>query len=181
MPKKHSSPRKPVKKASTRNRSTTSTTTARKTRADSPETVEATNTAPVRQSETDPTEASEPYQFSPELQAQYLQLLARGASPAAACMQLNLPVMSVLNQITTDATFRARLDQIHDVLSQNVAAALYRSAMEGSVSAQTFFLKNCPPPEWPGNEPVPAAMNDGLDELTDDELAQLCRDENILA
>lgn len=96
-------------------------------------------------------------------------------------MQLNLPVMSVLNQITTDATFRARLDQIHDVLSQNVAAALYRSAMEGSVSAQTFFLKNCPPPEWPGNEPVPAAMNDGLDELTDDELAQLCRDENILA
>lgn len=94
-------------------------------------------------------------------------------------MQLNLSVTVVLNRITTDETFRDRLDQIHNVLSQNVAAALYRSAMEGSVSAQTFFLKNCPPPEWPGEDAARLGVDDGLDELSDEELRRLMEHEQI--
>ncbi len=156
-----------------------SSTTARKKSEPPPNPVEATPDSPSRTGRRldIAVDAGDPNCFSAELQAEYLQLLARGASPAAACMQLNLPVMSVLNQITTDETFRSRLDQIHNVLSQNVAAALYRSAMEGSVSAQTFFLKNCPPPEWPGNEPEAAGCGDGLDELSDEEIAKLLREE----
>ena len=85
----------------------------------------------------------------------------------------------MLNQITTDESFRNRIDQIHNVLSQNVAAALYRSAMEGSVSAQTFFLKNCPPPEWPGPEISPSGPVDDLDQLSDAEIQELMRREQI--
>ncbi len=117
--------------------------------------------------------------FDEQLQQSWEKEIELEASPAAACVQLNLSVTVVLNCITTDETFRDRLDQIHNVLSQNVAAALYRSAMEGSVSAQTFFLKNCPPPEWPGDEAQRLTIDDGLDELSDDELRRLMENEQI--
>lgn len=158
MPKKRSSQQKLTKKVSSPTRSTTSSTTEPNPAQPLPPAVE-TSTG----------------EFTSALQDEYLHLLARGASPAAACLQLNLPVTLVLNHINTDAGFRDRLDQIHDVLSQNVAAALYRSAMEGSVSAQTFFLKNCPPPEWPVAGATGPTPQDGLDDMSDEELDQLLK------
>ena len=103
----------------------------------------------------------------PQQQA-YLQFLAKGASPAGACTQLGISLASVAVTIDADDGFRMLLSRVNELLSQNVAAALYRSAMEGSVSAQTFYLKNRPPPEWP--EAVPHHDADPLDDLTDDEL-----------
>lgn len=158
MPKKRSSHQKLTRKVSSPTPPTTSSTTA----SPPPEPAgPATDPGPV--------------EFTAALQDEYLHLLSRGASPAAACLQLNLPVTVVPNHINTNANFRDRLDQIHDVLSQNVAAALYRSAMEGSVSAQTFFLKNCPPPEWPAVGSPGPTPNDGLDDLSDEELQQMLK------
>ncbi|MBX3439647.1 MAG: hypothetical protein KF861_19315, partial [Planctomycetaceae bacterium] len=92
--------------------------------------------------------ASHAKRLVPAAQESYLHLLTRGASPAAACGQIGMSVLDVLATIEQDEAFRLRLEQVNVLLSQNVAAALYRSAMEGSVSAQTFFLKNQPPPNW---------------------------------
>lgn len=101
-------------------------------------------------------------------QMTYLQLLSRGASPAAACLQLGFGLPVVATTIEQDQAFQSLLARVNELLSQNVAAALYRSAMEGSVSAQTFYLKNRPPPEWPtlNSNDSPTA----IEELTDDEL-----------
>lgn len=55
--------------------------------------------------------------------------------------------------------FRKRMDRVPDLLSQNVAASLYQAAMKGSVTAQTFYLKNLPPPEWETGEGEPDDMS----------------------
>ncbi|MCA8996786.1 MAG: hypothetical protein KDA80_07370 [Planctomycetaceae bacterium] len=90
-----------------------------------------------------------------------------------ACHQIDVPLTAVARTIEQDEGFRALLDRLQELLSQNVAAALYRSAMEGSVSAQQFYLKNRPPPEWPQLTPDDSpAMND----LTDDELLNEVRE-----
>ncbi len=102
-------------------------------------------------------------------------LLSKGASPAAACQQLAISLPLVAATLENEGTFISLLDRVNQLLSQNVAAALYRSAMEGSVSAQTFYLKNKPPPEWP--EQTSHETSSTSDEnLTNDELIA-----NILA
>lgn len=115
--------------------------------------------------------------LTPAEQESYLQLLARGASPAAACIQLGLPLIAVARTIERDDGFQSLLDRLNELLSQNVAAALYRSAMEGSVSAQQFYLKNRPPPEWPQLTPD---SSPAVDELTDDELVAQVRENEAL-
>ncbi|QDU41085.1 hypothetical protein Mal4_54500 [Maioricimonas rarisocia] len=102
----------------------------------------------------------------------YLQLMLRGASPAAACLQLELPVGNVLRTMEQQPEFRERLRQVRELLSQNVAAALYRAAMEGSVSAQSFYLKNQPPPEWPQPDEADSDIDDAM---SNDELLDRCR------
>jgi hypothetical protein len=107
-------------------------------------------------------------------QQKYLLLLSRGASPASACLQLKIALPVVSATLEHDLAFQKLFQRVNELLSQNVAAALYRSAMEGSVSAQTFYLKNRPPPEWPGllNVSAPEA-----EDLTDDELVASFRQE----
>ena len=113
-------------------------------------------------------------------QTAYLMFLTRGASPAAACQSLGCSIFSVLRTLQEDDDFAAKIDQANRLLSQNVAAALYRSAMQGSVSAQTFYLKNRPPPDWTATqkkaeqEDLPA---DGLDDLDDETLKEAFRNE----
>jgi len=114
-------------------------------------------------------------EFDPPQQQAYLNLLSRGASPAAACGQLGLSLVTVADVIDRDESFRTLLARVNELLSQNVAAALYRSAMEGSVSAQTFYLKNRPPPEWPEQADHP--LSQPMNELTDDELIAQFRQE----
>lgn len=100
-------------------------------------------------------------------------------------MQLGIPLTAILDQLKIDAPFRERFETVQNLLSHNVAAALYRSAMEGSVSAQTFFLKSRPPQEWlsPEGEGSIASTtpptDDGLEELTVEELLELMREEEI--
>lgn len=107
-----------------------------------------------------------------------LQLLLRGASPAAACAQLTLPLIAYARTLREDPDFRARIREVTAALSQNVAAALYRAAMQGNVTAQTTWLRLRPPPEWQemDTEPdSPANFDDVYGQLTDHELLQLAR------
>jgi len=114
-------------------------------------------------------------QFDARQQNEYLLLLSRGASPAAACGQMGLSLVTVAECIESNEEFRKLLARVKELLSQNVAAALYRSAMEGKVMAQTFYVKHWPPPRSPenANDPLSATLN----ELTDDELIAEFRQE----
>ncbi len=77
------------------------------------------------------------------------------------------------------ATFRKRMDRVPDLLSQNVAASLYQAAMKGSVTAQTFYLKNLPPPEWDVEDDEAASPESGeFENLTVDQLRQLDANES---
>jgi len=107
-----------------------------------------------------------------------VDLLANGASPAIACRQLGVSFFVYLNTWCREQSFRQHCEAIGAALSQNVAAALYRQAIEGSVSAQTFWLRNHPPPEWKDamkneGEQSENREPDGLDELSDEELRRL--------
>lgn len=85
-------------------------------------------------------------------QDEYLTLLTKGASAAAACQKLGISITALLVTMEQSPKFRTRATAVSDVLSQNVAAQLYQTAMKGSVTAQTFYLRNQPPPEWPEDE-----------------------------
>jgi hypothetical protein len=104
----------------------------------------------------------------------FLLLMARGASPSVACQQLGISLPRLAASLEEDDLFCRRLERVKELLSQNVAAALYRCAMEGSVAAQTFYLKNRPPPEWPN---AAQSLPHGLEELNDDELIAQFREE----
>jgi len=101
--------------------------------------------------------------------------MGRGASPAGICQQLGLSVLSYLQTRNDSEEFRDREAQTQLLLSQNIAAALYRQAMEGSTSAQTFWLKTLPPPGWQDT----ANSTDSLDQLTDEELLNLAATQGI--
>ncbi len=93
-------------------------------------------------------------------QDEYLTLLTKGASAAAACQKLGISITALLVTMEQSPKFRTRATAVSDVLSQNVAAQLYQTAMKGSVTAQTFYLRNQPPPEWPSEEEDVAASPD---------------------
>ena len=92
--------------------------------------------------------------------------------------------MSQFDVWLADPDFQSRLTRSQQTLSQNVAAALYRSAMEGSVAAQTFYLRHLPPPEWPRRRVTPpprpapstnSRMTNSLNASERDLLLQLVR------
>jgi hypothetical protein len=97
----------------------------------------------------------------------FLQWLTCGAAPLSACQKLGLSVTSFTKTSTADMEFAERVQQVQSALSQSVAARLYRTAIEGNVSAQRYYLQLRPPPEW---KQAPVAGVD-LEELEPDELA----------
>ncbi len=116
--------------------------------------------------------------FSSEQQREYLDLLLRGASPAAACQQLKIDLFAVVELLADDDEFRLKTDAVYDALSQNVAARLYQEAMKGSVPAMSQWLKNRPPPEWPDHAAA-SLSNSPLEVISDEELIRLARLENL--
>lgn len=114
--------------------------------------------------------------LSIEQQQHVLDLLAKGISPAAVCQHLAISAEAYNLTRDTDEAFQLQLARIHTQLSQNVAAALYRAAMDGNLSAIALWLKACPPPEWPSSEASAArhaTFDETLGKLSDDELEQL--------
>jgi hypothetical protein len=99
-------------------------------------------------------------------QDRVMQWLTRGGSPMVACQRLDVSITSFLKTLQADAEFAERIRQVQTALSQNVAACLYRAALEGNVAAQRHYLQLNPPPDW-----KPAAPEAGLEELEPHELA----------
>ncbi len=116
--------------------------------------------------------------FSSEMQREYLDLLLRGASPAAASRQLGIDLFEIVELLANDDDFRMKTDAVYDALSQNVAARLYQEAMKGSVPAMSQWLKNRPPPEWPDHAAA-SISNSPLEMISDEELIRLARLENV--
>uniref|UniRef100_A0A7C4QMY3 Uncharacterized protein n=1 Tax=Schlesneria paludicola TaxID=360056 RepID=A0A7C4QMY3_9PLAN len=74
--------------------------------------------------------------FTPEEQQAFGQLILRGASPALACLELDLSIDDFWHTLRHDPHFHRGLRQLYDTLSQNVVAALYKHALQGDASAQ---------------------------------------------
>jgi hypothetical protein len=104
----------------------------------------------------------------------FLSWLAKGASPTMVCQKLFLSMSDVAETLNQDDEFRRRWQEIDETLSQNVVSALYQSAMKGSVTAQTFWLKHHPPPGWCGNSnKQDDNEKQNFEDLSDEELLEL--------
>jgi hypothetical protein len=102
-------------------------------------------------------------------QRAFEKLVALGASTAGACTKIGIRLDAVWLTVATDERFRQRLEKVKESLDENVKAALYRSAMEGNVSAQTFWLRHL---IANGLQPDEAPTDD-LSSKTDEELREL--------
>ncbi len=112
--------------------------------------------------------------FTPEQQEEFLTWYLQGASPPVACRQLGVGITVFLRTVAEDPEFHQRIRQAGCILSQNVAARLYRTAMEGDVSAQKSYLQLSPPPEWQ-EQGGAAGAEDPLEGMTPHELAEQYR------
>ena len=186
MAKKVSSRKKHTKKAGTQNRSTTSSTTKteKQSRKNPVESDQSDSVKPMPQemggdAQKYPIHLSAEESGScltPEQKKSFLHLFSRGASPSAASRELGVPVSLFLQAVIEDDEFRAEWEKVNTTLSQNVVAALYRSAMEGKVSAQTYWLKNNPPPGWvPETQEPLSSIDEFFDKLSEEELIDLAR------
>ncbi len=127
------------------------------------------NSATFLRATESPTLLNEEFQYS------YITLLSRGASPAVACSQLDILLADVIWTMEHESGFQSMVIRVQELLSQNVAAALYRSAMEGSVSAQQNYLKAYPPP---GCDPISDDQDAHFEtEMTDEEIVTQLRAE----
>ncbi|MCA9072329.1 MAG: hypothetical protein KDA84_25565 [Planctomycetaceae bacterium] len=182
--KKTSSPKKRTKKAATQRRSTTSSITEKEgSQQKAGSSKKTKKRAEGRQppgllDEENATEnIEELVPLNRTQQSAVLELLYRGASPAGACGQVGVSVEAFLKTATDDEEFRARVRETTGVLSGNVMAVLYRTAMEGNVSAQQAWLKLFPPPSFaePIAETEPMTFDELLGDLTDAELVELAQ------
>lgn len=79
--------------------------------------------------------------FTRTQQRRFEQLLAGGASPAAACQNLSVPLDVLWATIDRDDRFVKRCHRILESLNENVRSAIYLSAMKGRVTAQSNWLR----------------------------------------
>jgi len=110
--------------------------------------------------------------LTPAEQHDLLGWMLKGASPLAACQQLEVDVVRFWITLQSDAGFAAAVKQVYDALGQNVVAGLYRAAMEGNVVAQQFWLKTRPVPAWTPQADDPNQA-DSTKDFTHDELFAL--------
>lgn len=90
------------------------------------------------------------------------------------CQKLFLSMSDVAETLNQDDEFRRLWQEIDQSLSQNVVSALYQSAMKGSVTAQTFWLKHHPPPGWCGHsDKQDTNEKQNFEDLSDEELLEL--------
>lgn len=104
-------------------------------------------------------------------QSEFVDLVTRGAARATACRTLGISLTAVETAAREDPEFAALLDQAAQIRAQNVEFAMYKSALNGSVTAQRCLLKERPlersaatPPKLPTD--LTMLSDEELDELT---------------
>lgn len=114
--------------------------------------------------------------LTPEERQALGQLLLRGASPALACLELDLELEDFWHTVRHDPVFAQTVRQLYDTLSHNVVAALYKKALQGDTAAQRQWLQQCTATLW--QPPAKSGSSaDDLTQLSDAELLQRLRAE----
>src|SRR6185436_19726810 len=106
----------------------------------------STIAAPCAHEGTSPGVATSGLLLSTQQQQQYLELLARGASPTQICRDMEITPAAVRATAEQSPECREALADVELGLSQNVQTAVYILAMKGNVTAQSLWLKHRPPP-----------------------------------
>ena len=159
MGRKNMSRRKRTRKAGSRNRSTTSSTTGNSSGTGNPRS-------------SDENHPTKPALLNEAQQKAFLETLGRGGSPALAAQKLAVDLEVIRETRHQDEEFARRWKAIEIELSENVAAALYQTALKGTASAQTFYLKQKPPPGWQGADQAEGGTRDEYEEMNDEELLE---------
>jgi len=108
---------------------------------------------------------TEPQPLTLAQQKEFVRVVSQGASPAAVCAQLGVTVESARLTMDSDPRFRRHMKHIPQTLAENIRAALYLQAMKGTVSAQTFWLKEDAALNAPGNEEIPVSPLELIEKL----------------
>ncbi|MFW6125357.1 MAG: hypothetical protein ACOC46_04345 [Pirellulales bacterium] len=128
--------------------------------------------------------------LDPDEQERFLELLSRGAGRVFICRKMRISYDSYLRTVEQEPEFREAVRRTLEGIDQNVETALYRSAMEGNVTAQTFWLRYRRPAGWQDPDPKAAKSaaqrgaatpsdEDDLESLSDRELLERARAEGI--
>jgi hypothetical protein len=111
-----------------------------------------------------------------------LETMYRGGSPVWVCKDLGVNFSRYLKSFNEDTNFRELVENAKAALSENIAFQLFKTAMEGNVTAQTNFLKLFPPLSWSsGNQTggsIPGS-DEWIDKMSDKELFQLAKEMDI--
>lgn len=87
-------------------------------------------------------------------------LKSTGGNISKACEGSDISRVSFYNWMNSDPEFKEAVEELQEGVCDNVESALYRSAIEGHVTAQIFFLKNKRSEDWSDRKDV------YLDDLT---------------
>ncbi len=90
----------------------------------------------------------DPYKFTPEKQAEYLQLLVRGGRRHASAYKIGITPALIVAVRKRDPEFRKAMDLAERVANEHIESAMYRSAIKGNVTAQQVWLYNRMPEKW---------------------------------
>ncbi len=99
--------------------------------------------------------------LTPEQKQEYISLMQWGAPPLAACARVGASIDEIETTLARDGDFAHRVQRARALLMENVAAAMYKSAMGGSVYAQSNYLRQCRPPEQPKENSIVDGMSRG--------------------
>lgn len=106
-----------------------------------------------------------PTRLTDEQIDEYLALLEIGAPPLLACQRLGIKFDLVESTLVADPEFVEQVEQVKRLLADNVAAALYKKALSGSVYAQLHYLRQCRPKPLDVSESYKEMSTDELDDL----------------
>ncbi|QDT52230.1 hypothetical protein Pan44_02390 [Caulifigura coniformis] len=108
---------------------------------------------------------TEPVPLTLAQQKEFVRLVSQGASPAAVCSQLGVSLESARLTMERDARFRRHMKPVPQTLGENVRAAMYLKAMKGTVSAQTFWLKEEAAHDAAGEDEIPVTPRELIEKL----------------
>lgn len=108
----------------------------------------STTSSTTEPSSNDEHKSGKTVPFDAEAQEKFLDQIARGNSPALICHKFGFSIDELERVSHEDKDFQQRWRRVDEQLGLNIVSALYQNAMRGSVPAQTFWLKNHPPPGW---------------------------------
>ncbi len=83
-----------------------------------------------------------------QMQEELLKILLKGGPLILASQQVETTVFEVFDWLDEDEEFRRRYQQVQRALDHTIFAKLYQEAVNGSLPATTFWIKDRNPIDW---------------------------------